>query len=73
MNRDTGERVGNSKGRVEEVEVDDYGIGWGQFLRVEVEMDLKKAIARWRTIKVNGSRVWIHLKYEKLLRLCFTC
>ncbi|XP_041009439.1 uncharacterized protein LOC121253498 [Juglans microcarpa x Juglans regia] len=56
MNRDTGERIGRSIGRVLEVDVDEKESGWGQFLRVKVEIDLKKPLARGRTIFVSSSR-----------------
>lgn len=34
MSRAMGIRIGASVGQVEEVEVDDDGVGWGEYLRV---------------------------------------
>lgn len=60
-------------GKVMEVEVLDDGVGWGQFLRVRIEIPLHKVIARGRIIKLNGNRIWASFKYKKLPRMCFQC
>lgn len=46
--------------------MDAEDIGWGKLFRVKLEIDLKKSLARSRTIFVNGSRLWIPIRYEKL-------
>lgn len=43
MNKECGDQIGKSIGRVIEVDVLEDGIGWGQFLRVEIEVLLSKA------------------------------
>lgn len=35
------------------------GIGWGQFLRVKIVVDLSKPLARGRMLKVQGKSKWI--------------
>lgn len=73
MNQIEGERIGSSHENVEEVDVDDEGIGWGHCLRVKVRMDLRKSIARGRTTMIKGMEYWILLKYEKLPKVYFMC
>lgn len=66
MTRDCGVQIGNSTGKVLDVEVIDDGVGWGQFLRVKIEISLLRAIARGKFIKTNGRNAWINFKYLKL-------
>ncbi|XP_035549240.1 uncharacterized protein LOC118349286 [Juglans regia] len=73
MDESRGFQIGGSVGRVWAVDVPPDGVGWGRFLRVRVEVPLRKPIARGRLITVNGKKVWVGFKYEKLLRMCFTC
>ncbi|KAF5454481.1 hypothetical protein F2P56_024141 [Juglans regia] len=68
-----GEKMGRSLGVVEEVEVDGDDVGWGMFLRVKVLLDLKKPLARGRTITLQGVKTWIPIKYEKLLCFSMQC
>lgn len=43
------------------------------FLRVRIECNLEKVIARGRTVNLDGRRIWVPLRYEKLLHMCFIC
>lgn len=36
-----------------------------------MELMLNMILTRGRTLRVNGEKVWIPIKYEKLSRLCF--
>lgn len=60
-------------GKVLAVDVPTDSVGWGRFLRVKVEIQLLKPIARGRLISINGKSVWVSFKYKKLPRMCFTC
>lgn len=62
MSKEYGRLIGNTIGRVRAVDVQPDGSGWGKFLRVQIEMDLRKTIARGRTISVENSKLWIPLK-----------
>ncbi|XP_042990316.1 uncharacterized protein LOC122317333 [Carya illinoinensis] len=73
MKSEIGKKIGESIGRVQEVDVREGGSEWGGVLRVKVELNLKKAVARGRTMDVLGKKHLISLKYEKLPRLCFDC
>lgn len=44
----------------------------GELFIVNVELDLKKQIARGRIVNVNRSKLWVPLEYEKLPRMFFT-
>lgn len=43
-----GIQIGSSVGHVEEVETDEDKIGWGEYLRVRIRLDLSKPLARGR-------------------------
>ncbi|KAF5474654.1 hypothetical protein F2P56_006537 [Juglans regia] len=73
MTKEKGNVIGKSLGRLMKVDVPNDGIGWGEFLRVRVEIPLKRAVVRGRWLMVNGHKVWVDIKYEKLPRLCFKC
>jgi hypothetical protein len=73
MSREVGLNIGSSMGVVEEVDVDDDGVGWGEFLRVRVILDLSKPLPRGRTIRVREKSVWVTFKYEKIPKFCFKC
>lgn len=60
-------------GRIIEMDVEKDGIGWGNCLRVKVEISLCKALARERFINIGAQRLWVYFKYEKLPRFYFDC
>lgn len=47
--------------------MDDDDIGLDEFLRIRVEINLNKLLARGRVIEYNRKNLWIPMKYEKLL------
>lgn len=59
--------------RVLEVETHDDRSGWGSYMRILTELDLKKSLARGRTITIKGQVLWIPVNYEKLPHFCFRC
>ncbi|XP_042939395.1 uncharacterized protein LOC122274420 [Carya illinoinensis] len=66
-------QICSSVGKVEDVEMQEDGSGWGNFLRIQVHLDLTKPIARGRTINVRGCSFWVSFTYEKLPKICFSC
>lgn len=46
MTREYGNQIENSIGEVEEVDVQDDKVGWGNCLRVKISLDLQKWLAR---------------------------
>lgn len=73
MSTDIGLKIGSSVGVVEDVDVVDDGVGWGEFLRVRICLDLSKPLARGRMLKLRGDSVWVAFQYEKLPKFCFRC
>jgi hypothetical protein len=73
MSREVGISIGSSVGAVEDVDVADDGVGWGEFLRVRIVLDLSKPLPRGRTIRVRDTPVWVPFKYEKIPKFCFKC
>jgi hypothetical protein len=73
MNKGVGFRIGESLGKVEEVDVTSEGIGWGRCLRIRIFLDLTKPLERGRALLINGKSVWISFKYEKLPQFCYSC
>jgi hypothetical protein len=73
MNREVGYKIGSSVGVVEEVDVSVDGVGWGKYLRVKIELNLSKPLARGRTLQIGGRSMWVAFQYEKLPKFCFNC
>lgn len=73
MGREVGFKLGAAVGRVEEVDTDKDGIGWGEFLRVKVNIDLYKPLSRGRMIKFDGKSRLIGFKFERLPKFCYHC
>jgi hypothetical protein len=51
MEREVGKKIGATVGIVEEVDMDANGVGWGEYLRVKISVDLSKPLSMGR--KVN--------------------
>ncbi|XP_035539649.1 uncharacterized protein LOC118344020 [Juglans regia] len=73
MSREVGMQIGATVGNVKGVDIREDGIGWGSYLRVKIEIDLRKKISRGRIANVMGNKLWIPLSYEKLPKVCFKC
>ncbi|XP_040992702.1 uncharacterized protein LOC121239512 [Juglans microcarpa x Juglans regia] len=73
MNIEGGESIGASVGEVITVDVDGEGIEWGKFLRIRLNMDITKPLARGRLIRMDRTQRWIEFKNERLPLLCFQC
>jgi hypothetical protein len=73
MGREVGLKIGSTVGVVEEVDTDKDEIGWGEYLRVKIQIDLTKPLPRGRKLKYEGKSNWIAFNYEKLPKFCFQC
>jgi hypothetical protein len=71
MGRDVGLQVGSTVGEVEDIDVLDDGVGWGEYLRVRICIDLFKPLARGRIIRVQDKKLWVACQYEKIPGFCF--
>jgi hypothetical protein len=68
-----GIKIGSSVGLVEEIDIFDDEVGWGEYLRICVLLDLQKPLARGRKLHFQNKSTWVAFKYEKLPEFCFTC
>lgn len=73
MNCKVKEFIGNTMGRVMDLDVPEDRVCWCDFLKVIIECVLKKIIARGRTVSLDGSQIWVPFYYEKLMRMRFKC
>lgn len=73
LSLNVGNHIGSSMGVVDEVDVDEGGMGWGESLRVKITLDLHKPLMRGRMLKINGSSMLITFQYERLPKFCFRC
>ncbi|XP_059436069.1 uncharacterized protein LOC132168989 [Corylus avellana] len=73
MGREVGIKLGGSLGQLEEVDTDRDGIGWGEFLRVKIMIDLYKPLSRGRMLKFDSNTTLIGFKYERLPKYCYHC
>ncbi len=60
-------------GLVEEVETEEDGIGWGEYLRVRIHLNISNTLVRGRVLKINGEATWIAFQYERLPNFYFQC
>jgi hypothetical protein len=73
MNKIVGQKIGESMGVVEDVDITGDGSGWGRCLRIRVTVHLQEPLERGRALQLGGKSHWVNFKYEKLPRLCFNC
>ena len=67
MTEQDGKRIGNKIGVTEECDIRLDGIGWGEFLRVRVNVDISKPLCRAKKISFRrGERLWVSFQYERL-------
>jgi hypothetical protein len=71
MYQTVGWQIGASVGVVEEVDVDEDGVGWGEYLRVRILLDLSKPLSRGRVLKLKGKYIWVPFQYEKIPNFSF--
>ena len=56
MSVEVGNQIGATMGEVEEVDVNDEGVGWGKYLRVKILLDLTKPLSRGRMLRMGGNK-----------------
>jgi hypothetical protein len=70
MRKEMGRKLGET---VEEVETNEDGIGWGEYLRVKAHVNFSKPLPRGRILKLKDKSLWIDFQYEKIPKFCFMC
>jgi hypothetical protein len=66
-------KIGESLGKLTEVDLAGDGAGWGRSIRIRVEIDLAKPLERGRALRLEGKSYWVSFKYEKLPMFFFGC
>jgi hypothetical protein len=73
INKEVGNKIGETIGEVEEVDISGEGPGRGCSLRIKVHIDITKPLDKGRALWLNGKMVWVNFRYEKLPHFCFNC
>ena len=77
MIREVGEDIGQEIGRLLEVDVPENGLGWGEYLRIRVEIDIAQPLLRGCILQHDesdgGDPFWVDFKYEHLPIFCYRC
>jgi hypothetical protein len=73
MGREMGVKLGSSARTVEEVDMNKDGIGWGEFLRVRIRINIQKLLIRGRMLKVQNKSILIPFQYKKIQKFCYQC
>jgi hypothetical protein len=73
MGKEVGKNIGASVGMVDEIDILDDEVGWGEYLRVRIVLDLTKPLARGRMLHLENKFIWIPFKYEKIPKFCYSC
>jgi hypothetical protein len=53
MSLEAGNQIGATVGKVEEVDVNDEGVGWGKYLQVKIMLDLTKPLSWGRMLRLG--------------------
>jgi hypothetical protein len=59
MCREMVTRLGATVGEVEEVDTNELGIGWGEYVRVRIKINITKPLARGQLLKMKDRSYWI--------------
>jgi hypothetical protein len=60
-----GFQIGASMGVDEEVEAVEDGVGWGEFLRVRIKLDLSKPLPKGRMLKLKTGQFGLLFNTKK--------
>ncbi|XP_038716189.1 uncharacterized protein At4g02000-like [Tripterygium wilfordii] len=75
MNEKVGLQLGAAVGRIEKVDLDRNGCGWGKYLRVRIHIDITKPLKRvvMVTGEEGGAAIRVGVQYERLPNFCYMC
>ncbi|XP_062173686.1 uncharacterized protein LOC133879165 [Alnus glutinosa] len=73
MGKEVGQKIGASVGTVDDIDILDDEVGWGEYLRVRIVLDITKPLARGRMLHLEDKSIWIPFKYEKIPKFCYSC
>jgi hypothetical protein len=73
MTKGVGAKIGQSLGKLEDVDVAGDGVGWGRSLTIRVTIDITQPLDRGRALILEGKSHWVSFQYEKLPTFCYRC
>lgn len=73
MNNFYWKKLGTWIGKVEDIDVDIDGVGWGPFRRIKTWVDITKCLLRGTLLNNEGDQIWIAFKYDRLPSFYFNC
>ena len=74
MSQEIGKDIGSKIGRFIEVHKRSWQYDQAKFMRVRVDLEIDKPLRRGAYItSLDGERLWLSFKYERLPILCFIC
>ncbi|XP_042942846.1 uncharacterized protein LOC122277028 [Carya illinoinensis] len=73
-NEYVGKLIGDTLGKVIEVDVDYDDLAWGEYMRVRLALDITKPLLRRKRISLGDHReYWVRFTYERLPDFCYQC
>lgn len=74
MSEETGKYIGCKIGNYTEIDKRAWQSDQAKFMRIRVELQINKPLRRGGYItSLDGERIWITFKYERLPTICFIC
>lgn len=73
MNKKKGWKIAGLVGKVNKLDVDEFGNAAGKYLRARVEIPIDKPLKRYITLETSKGDEFYDLQYEKLPYFCFAC
>jgi hypothetical protein len=70
---DMAHKIGSTVGKVEEVDTDEFGVGWVEYLRVRIQVKMNQPLPSGWVLKLKGQSLWIGFKYERIPKFYFSC
>lgn len=69
-----GNIIGSKIGKVEEVDGEEGGMVWGEYMWIRVVVDVSKPLLRGKRLCLGGREpMWIRFPYERLPDYCYLC
>ncbi|XP_042964596.1 uncharacterized protein At4g02000-like [Carya illinoinensis] len=73
-NEYVGKLIGDTLGKVIEVDLDYDDLAWGEYMRVRLALDITKPLLQRKKISLGDHRdYWVRFTYERLPDFCYQC
>lgn len=71
ISRKVTEAIENAYGGFQEIDKDSFFL-CALFIRLRILVNILKPIRRGLLMKINGRRIWVEIKYERLSNFCYS-